>query len=152
MSMYGKYPKVKDPETGEFVEQKAWPATDFTGDKGFTVQSERKDADINEIIARFNKSGALPPSLRGNPFYGDVSEFGDLQDSYMKIQEAERLFMSYPADVRERFDNNPVEMIDFLSDDANRDEAIKLGLVVPRPPVVETPPPVPGGPPPVTPA
>lgn len=137
MSMYGKYPKNEDGS-----EQQAWPATDFTGDKGFTVQADRDEADINKVIARFNKSGQLPPTFRGEPFYGDVSEFGDLRESLIKIQEADELFMALPAVVRERFENKPANMIDFLSDEGNREEAEELGLVVPRPKPVEPVPPV----------
>lgn len=136
MSMYGKYPKV------DGVEQKAWPSTDFTGDKGYTVQADRDDADINKIVSRFQKSGQIPPSVRGEPFYGDVSEFGDLAESYMKVQEAQRLFSAFPADLRERFDNDPVNMIDFLADEGNRKEALELGLIV-APPVAPVPPALP---------
>lgn len=143
MSMYGKYAGIVAPLS--VVE---WPVTDCSNDKGFTVQADAEQADINKIIARFNKSGQLPPTLRGEPFYGDVSEMGDLQECLLKIQDADNLFMSYPAEVRERFDNNPVNLIEFLGDEANRKEAEELGLVVPRP----TPPAVPASPPPAVPA
>lgn len=143
MSMYGKW------KPGE----KAWPVTHCAqvGEKGYdgmTVQADRDDADINKIISRFQKSGQLPPTLNGEPFYGDVSEIGDFQDCLIKVQEGRRLFDQYPAEVRERFDNDPAKMIEFLADEGNRAEAEELGLVVPRPkPAV---PPV--VPPPATPA
>lgn len=133
MSMYGKYPKNTDG-----TEIKAWPVTDCTGDKGFTVQADSDEADINKIIARYNKSGQLPPSRGGEPFYGDVSDLGNLQESLIKIQEADRLFMSYPADLRERFDNDAVKLIEFLDDEGNRKEAEELGLVV-KAPIDEAP-------------
>lgn len=140
MSMYGKYPLINGRE------QRPWPATDFSGDKGLTVQADRDDADINKIVSRFQKSGQLPPSLKGEPFYGDVSEFGDLQQSMLKVQEAQDLFMQFPAEVRERFENNPVNLIDFLADEGNRKEAEELGLVVAKP-VAEAPiPPAPAQP------
>lgn len=135
MSMYGKYKDKTGP-----LEVKDWPATDFIGDRGFTVQADREDADINKIIARFNKSGQLPPTFRGEPFYGDVSELGDLQESLIKIKEADELFMSYPAELRERFENDPVKLVDFLKDEKNRKEAEDLGLVVRQPKPVEVPP------------
>jgi phage internal scaffolding protein len=136
MSMYGRYPK-----DSEGNEQRPWPVTDFKGDKGFTVQADRDEADINKVIARFEKSGQLPPTFKGEPFYGDVSEIGDLQESLIKIQEADRLFMSYPADLRERFENDPVKLVEFLGDEKNRKEAEDLGLVVPRPVAPAVPPP-----------
>lgn len=129
MSMYGKY------KPGDVIRPgtNLWPATDFSGDKGFTVQADRDEADINKIVARFQKTGQLPPARGGQPFFGDVSDIDGLADAYMKIKEADDLFMQYPAEVRERFDNDPVKMIDFLSDEGNRKEAIDLGLVVRKP-------------------
>lgn len=149
MSMYGKYPKIQD-EDGNWVEQRPWPATDFRSDKGFTVQADREDADINKIISRFQKTGQLPPSRRGEPFYGDVSDLRDLQDALIKIQEADELFMSYPAELRERFDNDPVKFVDFMSDEKNRPAAEELGLVVKAKPDIK--PAAPAVPQPVAPA
>lgn len=130
---------VRDPKDIHSV----WPVTDFKGDKGLTIQSDRDEADINKIVARFQKSGQLPPTLHGEPFtFSDVSEFGDLAESLIKVQEARDLFMSYPAELRERFDNDPVQLVEFLSHDENRKEAEDLGLVVPKPVVVDPVPPV----------
>lgn len=120
------------------------PVVDCSGDKGFTVQADRKDADINEIVGRFQKSGALPPTLHGEPFYGDVTGFEGLAEALIKIQEADELFMSFDAKLRERFDNDYVKFVSFLEDPKNLEEAVKLGLVQPKP--VEPPaPPAPVG-------
>lgn len=145
MSSYGKY------RPGEKAVGSLRPVTDCTGDKGFTVQSDRDEADINKIISRFEKSGSLPPVANGEPFYGDVSEFDGLAESLIKIQEADRLFMTYPAQVRERFENDKVKFIEFLADDNNRAEAIELGLIQKDPTSPEVasppaPPPAGGGP------
>lgn len=96
------------------------------------VQADRDEVDINKIMARVEKGGQLP-LFNGEPFYGDVSELGGLQEAIIKTQEANDLFMSYPANVREKFNNNPVEMITFLEDPKNLNEAVDLGLVVKRP-------------------
>lgn len=106
---------------------------DTSKDPVLTTQADRDDVDINKIVARMLKGAQLPPTLAGEPFYGDVSEVSDLQDAYIKIQQAEEMFMQHPADVRERFNNNPVEFVEFFEDPANLDEAIKLGLAVKRP-------------------
>lgn len=138
MGMYGRWPKNEDGS-----EKKAWPVTDCTGDRGMTVQSDKKEADINNIVSRIMKTGQLPPTVRGQPFYGDdLSIFGDYQDCWMKVREANELFASYPADVRRRFDNDPAKMLMFLDDPANLDEAVKLGIVQ-KAPVPEQEPPVP---------
>ena len=37
--------------------------------------------------------------------------------------------MALDANVRKRFHNDPAELIDFVSDEKNRDEAVRLGLL-----------------------
>lgn len=145
MSMYGKFPKEWDG-----FRWKDAPTVDCSGDKPITVQSNRNEVDINSIVARVAKGGTVTTSS-GEPWFGDVSDFTGLQDAIIKVQEADDLFMQLDASVRERFDNDPVQLVDFLSDDRNRDEAIRLGLVrvrqgdvssnpVPPAPVVPEPP------------
>lgn len=108
-----------------------------------TSQSMADEADINKIMARIQKGQTVLTSV-GEPFYGDVSEFGGLQEAIMKVQDAEDLFMQYPAELRSKFDNDPVKMVEFLEDPKNLDEAIKMGLAEPKPVPVTPPVPEPG--------
>lgn len=110
---------------------------DFSKSPSLTSQAPSDEVDINKIMARVAKGQTILTSA-GEPFYGDVSELGGLQDALIKVQEAEDLFMQYPAQVREKFENDPVKFVEFLEDPKNKDEAIKLGLAKPKP--VETPP------------
>lgn len=96
------------------------------------VQADAAEVDINQIIKRIQK-GQNPPMLRGEPFYGDVSAFNGLADAFEQIQDANELFMSYPAEIRNQFENDPVKMVEFLSDPANEDKAVELGLALKRP-------------------
>lgn len=105
---------------------------DFTKTKSLTSQAPADEVDINKIMARISKGQTVLASS-GEPFYGDVSELGGLQEAFMKVQEAEDLFMQYPADVREKFDNDPIRLVEFLNDEKNYDEALKMGLVNKRP-------------------
>lgn len=138
MSMYGKFPKVM--KDGKSVEQLANPVVDCSKDIRITVQADANSVDINKMIERIEKGGMLPALKSGQPFYGDVSSFDGLADSLMKVQEAEHLFMTMSAKIRERFDNDPVKMIEFLSNEENRSEAEELGMVLPR---IENTPPAP---------
>lgn len=115
------------------------PVVDCSKDKGLTVQADRDEADINKIIARFEKTGTIMRMNAREPFYGDVSGFDGLADAMIKVQEADKLFMSYPADIRERFGNDKRKMIDFLADENNRKEAEDLGLVMPKPKLMPEP-------------
>lgn len=119
MPQYPKYPSFPRP------------VVDCSKDEPLTTQAEAKELDINRIVARMTRGEAVPV-LRGQPFYGDVSEFDGLQDALIKVQEADDLFMSYPANIRERFENDPIKFVEFMSDTKNVEEAIKLGLAVKR--------------------
>lgn len=130
-------------EEGKLVPKSRTIVTDCTGDEILTTQADAKEVDINNIMKRIEKTGMLPTLSNGQPFYGDVSEFGGLQEAIMKVQEADELFMSLPAQVRERFDNDPVRMIEFLEDGSNYEEALKMGLVRPRPEPAPAPAPSP---------
>lgn len=132
-----------DPDDREAVAR--FCEVDYSKSKSLTVQSPTEEVDINKIMARIQKGQTVLTS-QGQPFYGDVSDFGGLQEAIIKVQDAEDLFMQFPADVRERFENDPVQMLQFLEDPANRKEAEEIGLVNKRPapePVVP-PPPAPG--------
>lgn len=113
------------------------PRTDFRGDKGFTIQSDRDDADINKIVARLEKGAQIRRLDLKEPFYGDVTAFDGLQEAMIKVQNAEMLFMDFEAGIRERFDNDPVKFIEFLENPENKQEAIDLGIIKPQPRIPE---------------
>lgn len=94
----------------------------------------REDADINTIVRRFGLTGSLPPA-RAVPQYGDFSEVMDFHSAMNAIRSSQEAFDSLPAQVRDRFANDPGRLLEFLQDDENRAEAVKLGLI-PAPPVV----------------
>lgn len=118
---------------------------DCSKDVPLTTQADTAEVDINRIMARVAKGQVVLGSDK-QPFYGDVSDLGGLQEAIMKKQEAEALFLQYPWDVREKFDNDPVKFVEFLLDQKNSDEAIALGLKKPKPVAPEAP----AGPPPAT--
>lgn len=101
---------------------------DQTQSPSMTSQAPADEVNINNIMKRVLKGQAVLTS-NGTPFYGDVSEFGGLQEAIIKVQEADDLFMQYPADLREKFNNDPTEFVDFMIDPKNKEEAIKLGLI-----------------------
>lgn len=120
----------------------------YFDDPSLTVQSFKDETDINLIVARAIAGGDV---LHVNPRvarYGDFSNVPDYQAALNLVNRAEGMFRELPANVRERFSNDPVKMVEFLQHSENYDEAVKLGLVVARPI-----PDVPGGPsvPPVVP-
>lgn len=100
-------------------------------DEGRTQQQFKEESDINEIVRRFGLTGELPSSPRP-PQYGDFSGVSDFASAMLAVRRAEEGFMEFPADVRARFGNDPQQMVVFLADEGNREEAVKLGLVKPK--------------------
>lgn len=93
-------------------------------------QSGKEEADINTIVRKFGLTGQLPDNVR-MPTYGDFSDVVDYHTAMNAVVTAQRSFDALPADIRTRFNNDPGAFVDFCSDDKNRDEAIKLGLITP---------------------
>lgn len=113
---------------------------DFTDDPGKTDQSHSHDADINNIVAKYHKTGVFP-GLDGPQIFADVSDAPSYQDALQTVINAESAFMALDAKTRREFDNDPSKMLAFLEDPNNRDKAISLGMIDAPPP-----PPSPAGP------
>lgn len=114
-----------DPDTGELLES-------------MTKQSFVDDCDINTIMRRYEATGAFPDHMNqraGRGQFGDFSAVADFQSALNTVIEAEAMFADLPARVRDRFGNDPEQLLRFVQDDKNRDEAIELGLVPPPAPV-----------------
>jgi len=106
----------------------------FDPDEGKTQQSFATECDINEIVRRFGITGELPVNQR-MPVSGDFTGITDFQSAMEAVVRAQGAFNDLPANVRARFRNDPAEMLAFLEDGKNREEAVKLGLVNPPPEV-----------------
>ena len=129
MSFAYRKAKLKDEDQNakaRFVE------ADFSKSTSITSQAPTAEADINKIMAKIEKGHPILTNA-GTPFYGDVSDLGGLQEAIMKVQEADDLFSQFPAEIRAKFENDPVNLVSFLEDPENYDEALKLGIVNPKP-------------------
>ena len=90
-----------------------------------TKQSFKKDADVNNIMIRYRKTGVVP-TTGAVALYGDFSSQAEFNNVLARITRAQEAFLTLPADVRKRFNNDVAEMLDFVADDANYEEAVKL--------------------------
>lgn len=103
----------------------------FNVEPTLTKQSLAEDCDINVIMARFEKTGLLSHTNEASPRYGDFADVVDYDESLRVVMEADEAFMSLPAKVRARFENDPAQLIEFVRDPANAVEALALGLIEP---------------------
>ena len=94
------------------------------------VQQQFKDeVDINRIMKKYRAGVPITHLNRGAGFYADFTEVKDYGSALNSLAKAQSSFMQLPAQLRARFGNDPGQLLQFLSDKNNRDEAIKLGLV-----------------------
>jgi len=105
-------------------------------EKSETQQHLKEEVDVNHIVARALRTGILGDPLaigRREGIFADVSAVGDFHSSLRRIDAAKEAFMELPADLRKRFNHDPANLLAFLADPANKEEAVKLGLVKPDP-------------------
>jgi phage internal scaffolding protein len=97
-------------------------------DETLAQQQFAEESDINTIVERFGLTGELPPA-RTVPQYGDFTGVIDYHSALNSVIAAQQAFNGLPAQMRARFENDPAQLLAFLGDEANRDEAVSLGLV-----------------------
>lgn len=95
----------------------------------FVQQHQAADCDINNIMARYERDGLLPHVNQFQGQYGDFTGVVDYQSALNVVMNAEDCFLSLPAQIRKRFDNDPGSFLDFVTNPENRDEMISMGLV-----------------------
>ena len=94
----------------------------------------QEQCNVNNIIAKYKKTGSVTHVRNAQEgVYADLSELPSLQEAYSVINQAQNAFQEVPAQVRQRFGHDPQAFIDFLSDQKNDEEAIKLGLKTKKP-------------------
>lgn len=97
-----------------------------------TKQSMKAETDINNILARFAKSGLLVHVNERSPVYADVSDVNDYREAISRVREVEGFFGGLPSKVRSHFGNDPAAFLDFMTDPSKAAEAAELGLI-PKP-------------------
>lgn len=136
MSFYRKHSRVFAPLSGE----------------SRTKQAFKDECDINRILMKYQKTGLLTHVQTYGGRYEDLPSNLDYQESLNAIIAAETAFMSLPSSLRLRFGNDPAEFLGFVSNPANSNELVELGLATSRPPAEQSGGPAPSGAAPAAPA
>ena len=103
-------------------------------DPSLTQQQFKEEADINTIVDRFLKSGVLPTAVN-MPQYVDYEGVFDFQSAMNVVRQADENFMRLDAKVRVRFNNSPQAFLEFFANPENAEEAVRLGLAIPKAPL-----------------
>lgn len=93
-----------------------------------TDQSRKAECDVNNIIARYDRTGLITNVSKFEGRFGDMSgvDFKMLQD---QVAGAATMFEQLPSHIRKKFKNDPAELLAFMDNPDNREEAIKLGMI-----------------------
>lgn len=111
-----------------YSEREPQKGLSFAGTQSRAKQEFAADCDINTIVSRFLRAGVVPMPT-SQPVFADVSDGRTYHALQNQIAYVKQVFADLPADVRADFHNDPAEMLDWVSDPKNADEARKLGLL-----------------------
>lgn len=95
-----------------------------------TQQHLKDECDVNSILEKYRRTGYIGHVNRNAGISGDFSTLQDFKQNLDMVKSAYAMFESLPAHLRKRFANDPANLIEFVNDDSNYDEALKLGLVI----------------------
>lgn len=104
-----------------------------------TKQADRDACNINNIMARYEKTGIVDHVMSSPGTFGDFSDVDDYQDALNKIQAAQALFDALPAQVRAKFENDPTLFLEFAQNPENYDQLVDMGLALPKTPDTAAP-------------
>lgn len=116
VTVYGKHARI----------QQTFP------DESRTVQASKDECDINNIMKRFHKTGALPSVIRQDPTYGDFADAVDYHEACNIVVRAREQFDLLDSRVREEFGNDPEAFLKFAGNPENADKMAKMGLMTPE--------------------
>lgn len=104
--------------------------------KSRTHQSFKSECDVNNIMAKYRRTGVLTHLSSKTPQYGDFTNVSDYQSALLAVQDATDSFMSLPAQLRAKFDNDPAAFLAFAEKPENANFLVDLGL---SPKIEDTP-------------
>jgi len=116
-------PRVVRDELTPWVD----PGVNCSNDPGLTDQSQAEACDINVILKRFQATG-VAPGINAEALYADVSNAVDYHQAMDVLNLANEQFNALDAHTRARFNNDPAAFLDFMHDEKNLPDMIKLGL------------------------
>lgn len=112
-----------DPTSGEYV---VMPS--------MTKQEFQYECDINNVIKQFkpHQMQAMLAANLASGMYSDLPDSYDYQEALHLVKDADKLFLTIPSKVRERFGHDPAAFLAFTQNPGNLDELRQLGLAAPE--------------------
>lgn len=104
-----------------------------------TQQHFREEVSINNIIAKYNKTGVINHVSRNRLRFGEFRDLAEHITDIDKVTKAQQSFETLPATLRNEFGNSIEGFFKFVKNPANNEQLIKWGILDPIPPSPETP-------------
>jgi len=120
--------KKKNP----FTVRSAYGKKERFGDIGdlgqsLTKQSFTAECDINNIMRKYQKTGAIEHVNKHEASYGFATSL-DFQGALETVTRGQTMFDELPSSIRTKFDNDPAKFLDFVQDKNNLEEMQEMGL------------------------
>lgn len=94
---------------------------------GRTRQGHKDECDINQILGKFQKTGALTHANNHEANYGFASSLS-FTEAMQTVTTARSMFAELPSSLRDKFDHDPAKFLEFVQNPANDAEKHELGL------------------------
>lgn len=99
---------------------------------GLTKQSMRDECNINNIMAKYQKTGLVDFVSNREAQYMETDPI-DFHEAMNIVTSAKEMFADIPSSIRKKFNNDPGEFLEFVQNPENIDQVYELGLAQ-RPP------------------
>lgn len=115
------------PRIRKFFEREKQLAT--IGTVSMAQQHMKDECDINNIMAKYQKTGLITHVAKHQGNYDDFTVMPDFKTAMDTMAAANEMFLEIPAALREKFDHDAGQFVEFATDPNNYDEMVELGLV-----------------------
>jgi len=102
------------------------------GETSRTQQSFRDETDINNIMAKYQKTGLIDHVNEHGASYGDQPAAADFHEAMNLVANTKSMFEELPSATREDFDNDPSKFLDFIADEERRETLLKTKKINPE--------------------
>jgi phage internal scaffolding protein len=114
---------LQDEFTGKVIK-----CITYTGTESRVDESQKKLTDIHELLEPAIRNGLLRHAIQYESEYDDIPAI-TYQDALDTVAKASEMFDALPVKIRNRFNNDPKQFLEFTSDPKNADEMQKLGML-----------------------
>lgn len=107
--------------------------------ESMTQQHFAEEVDINNIVAKYNRSGIITHVRAAQEKFGPLPELSEYAVHLDKVAKAQQAFEMLPAELRNHFNNSIPGFFKYISEEKNFDQCVEWGIYEPKEPKVGTP-------------